>query len=69
MDDEVCGEKIKAVSIAGFRDVKADIPLVESTALYGRYVPVKKEAVTLKYVPYYTWANRGENEMQVWTRV
>ena len=69
MDDEVCGEKIKAVSIAGFREVKTDVQAVESTALYGRYIPAKKEAVTLKYVPYYTWANRGENEMQVWTRV
>ena len=24
--------------------------------------------IELVYVPYYTWANRGENEMQVWTR-
>ena len=27
------------------------------------------EKAELSYIPYYTWANRGENEMQVWTRV
>ena len=27
------------------------------------------EKAELSYSPYYTWANRGENEMQVWTRV
>ena len=29
----------------------------------------QKQKVRLHYIPYYTWANRGENEMQVWTRV
>ena len=68
-DDEVCGDSIKSVSIAGFRDIKANEKAVESTVIYSCYVPVKKENVTLKFVPYYTWANRGENEMQVWVRV
>ena len=27
------------------------------------------EKAELSYIPYYTWANRDENEMQVWTRV
>ncbi|MBR1742777.1 MAG: glycoside hydrolase family 127 protein, partial [Lachnospiraceae bacterium] len=27
----------------------------------------KAEDVELTFIPYYTWANRGENEMQVWT--
>ena len=34
--------------------------------LYHVYKRKEKEAVELKFVPYYTWANRGENEMEVW---
>ena len=68
-DEELCGENIKSVNIAGFREEKESASKVISTALYSRYIPAKKEDVTLKFVPYYTWANRGENEMQVWVRV
>ncbi len=28
----------------------------------------KEEDVSLKFIPYYAWANRGENEMEVWVR-
>ena len=28
----------------------------------------KEEEVSLKFIPYYAWANRGENEMEVWVR-
>ena len=35
------------------------------TSLYS-YLPPEKEAFTLRLIPYYTWANRGENDMQVW---
>ena len=38
------------------------------SALYAEYYVPEKESIELVYVPYYTWANRGENEMQVWTR-
>lgn len=68
-DEELCGEYIKSVNIAGFREEKESAGKVISTALYSRYIPAKKEDITLKFVPYYTWANRGENEMQVWVRV
>lgn len=68
-DEELCGENIKSVNIAGFREEKESAGKVISTSLYSRYIPAKKEDVTLKFVPYYTWANRGENEMQVWVRV
>lgn len=27
-----------------------------------------KEQVKMKWIPYYAWANRGENEMQVWVQ-
>lgn len=69
-DGEVCAASVKTIQLAGYRDEKnTTIDPVESTGLYRTYKPVKKQAVTLKFVPYYTWANRGENEMQVWTRV
>ena len=32
-----------------------------------RPVNAELEAVTLKYIPYYAFANRGESDMQVWT--
>jgi len=35
--------------------------------LYSEEVPVKKEKI-LRAVPYYTWGNRGENQMRVWMR-
>lgn len=31
--------------------------------------PAERFPVQLTFIPYYTWANRGENEMQVWTRI
>lgn len=34
-------------------------------ALYS-YLPPEREAFTLTLIPYYGWANRGENDMQVW---
>ena len=29
---------------------------------------LKEEAIRLRFIPYYTWANRGSNEMLVWVR-
>jgi DUF1680 family protein len=37
--------------------------------IYYKLKPEEKTEVDLTYVPYYIWANRGENEMQVWTTV
>ncbi|MBP5265455.1 MAG: glycoside hydrolase family 127 protein, partial [Lachnospiraceae bacterium] len=39
----------------------------ETDELYGHAKP-KETEVQLKYIPYYAWANRGENDMQVWIR-
>ena len=63
-DAEICGEKIKMVVMGGFKDA-----LISEKGLYNLYSPKAARNVTLKYIPYYTWANRGENEMQVWSRV
>lgn len=40
-----------------------------STALYSTYKPLQGRSQTLKFIPYYMWANRGENEMRVWVDV
>lgn len=36
--------------------------------LYHDYAPVEESDVTLTFVPYYAWNNRGEGEMSVWVR-
>lgn len=38
-------------------------------SLYSEYQPVEYEDVEITLIPYYAWANRGENEMCVWLRV
>ncbi len=35
-------------------------------SLYAPYQKQKGEPVTLRYIPYYAFANRGEDDMQVW---
>lgn len=38
----------------------------ENEELYTTQPNDKFEKISLTYIPYYTWANRGENEMTVW---
>lgn len=42
--------------------------LRSTKALYQKYGEELSEPVTLHYIPYFIWNNRGEGEMQVWTR-
>ncbi len=37
--------------------------------LYMNYCEPRKEKCTLKFIPYYKWGNRGENEMCIYVRV
>ncbi|TCN21157.1 glycoside hydrolase family 127 protein [Mesobacillus foraminis] len=37
-------------------------------ALYKSNPKIETEAVTLKFIPYFSWANRGLGEMQVWVQ-
>lgn len=46
----------------GFRE-KEDI------SLYGEYSAADEAPCKIKFIPYYKWANRGENEMQVYIRI
>lgn len=38
-------------------------------ALYTTWEEVEKEEIQLCFIPYYKWANRGENEMTVYIRI
>lgn len=51
------------IIISGYRDNNAQ----ESSSLYG-YQPHKRTHVNLKFIPYYTFANRGATDMIVWVR-
>lgn len=53
-----------AVAAAG--EGAADVPAF--APLYAVYAPVKREPATATLIPYFAWANRGENEMTVWLR-
>lgn len=62
---EIGGQEMRSVELAGFR---TELP-GEGSALYADYAPPKEAPATLKFIPYYAWANRGEGEMRVWVRV
>jgi hypothetical protein len=59
----ISGTEVTALCVQGFRKKKT------AGELYHALEPAAYENVTLTYIPYYTWANRGENEMQVWTTI
>lgn len=41
----------------------------EDTKLYSEYKEPLFDECTIKFIPYYTWGNRGENEMSVYIRI
>ena len=60
----ISGQSVSMLELPGFRQ-----ELAPAGPLYGEYAPAKESSVTLKFIPYYAWANRGEGEMRVWVRV
>lgn len=61
--DRICDEHIIRIITAGVREAPEQID-----SLYHQFRSEEQLAVQLNWIPYYTWANRGENEMQVWCR-
>ena len=59
---EIGGVKMTALKASGLR-VKSS---KETDDLYMEYSSVEADPVTLTFVPYYAWNNRGEGEMTVW---
>lgn len=60
---QICGVSTRTVTMPGFRRKE------EGGGLYHVWRRPEYEKAELKFIPYYMWANRGENEMQVWVKV
>ena len=66
---KICETEVPVILTNGFRRKAASSAGEETATLYRTYEAPVKNRVRLRFIPYYTWANRGENEMQVWTRI
>lgn len=62
-EEKLCEESVITIFTKGFRE-----NYQESEELYLNEEDTPLLPVDLKWIPYYTWANRGENEMRVWVR-
>ncbi|MDO4490248.1 MAG: glycoside hydrolase family 127 protein [Lachnospiraceae bacterium] len=60
----IASENVLAIKGTGLRQKKKGY-----SGLYSSYKKKEYEEAELCWIPYYAWANRGEGEMQVWTRV
>lgn len=61
---EISTQTVLAVKARGFRQKRT-----ESAQLYHVHAKTEYERTQLTWIPYYAWANRGEGEMQVFTRI
>ena len=62
---EIGGTYIRGITLWGYR---REPMRLEGQGLYHVAGKVRERRVPLHFIPYFAWANRGENEMQVWTR-
>lgn len=61
--DDSFGHRTVSLLVPGLRQVvRGNAPL------YAEAAEPEEERVTLRLIPYYAWANRGEGEMLVWLR-
>lgn len=73
-DFEIQGNRMVSLLLKGFRQASSgdnrqcQDGLKQSAKLYQPVKKPVKEPVQLRLIPYYGWANRGENEMTVWIR-
>jgi len=56
--------------LGGAMVIRTESVRIQSTCgdLYTDAPALKEEKAALTYIPYFMWANRGENEMEVWVR-
>lgn len=68
-DIEIEGIRANMITAKGKRCIAPDVDVLYSgrEKLYTHCMADNITDVSLRYIPYYMWANRGENEMQVWT--
>lgn len=64
VEQEIAGTLTKSVILQGYRQEAVHI---KGQGLYRTLDRVSESRVPMTFIPYYMWANRGENEMQVWT--
>ncbi len=62
-EETIQGTLVRKIRAQGYRTIFAQ---QQGRLYYPLETKVEKQEVSITYVPYYTWANRGENEMQVW---
>lgn len=65
-DGEIGGVWVKTITTAGWKRTTA---ARDSESLYHEYQAPGLEEVRIRWIPYFTWANRGEGEMQVFVRM
>lgn len=61
---QICGKQFPCIRIKAVKENEA----WDQTKLYQEYHPAQCQEAELTLIPYYAWANRGENEMMVWMR-
>lgn len=61
---DICGVPVAQLLVPAVREE----PCKSNSPLYRVYAAPKCERATLRLIPYFAWANRGEGEMRVWLR-
>lgn len=64
-DSHELGHEMRVLKIPGKRRCAHEA----ADVLYSDYAPAEEQEVTLTFVPYYGWNNRGEGEMRVWVSI
>lgn len=67
IDSDISGIWIKKIMIPGMR--RTPVYMDGMGAPYRMARRIERTRTQLAFVPYYTWANRGENEMRVWVEL
>ena len=62
--DRIGGQRIVRLNAHGWRRSST-----QEGGFYHMYRPTVYQETGISFVPYFTWANRGENEMKVWLPV
>lgn len=69
---QIKGEETRVSQVFGHETLSLTLPAYriarQGQGLYQEWTPASERPVTLKLIPYYCWANRGEGEMRVWWR-
>ena len=61
---EIAGRKTRVLLVPGRREAA----VTDRGLYFDAEAGEESEPAQLRLIPYFMWANRGENEMQVWIR-